>query len=83
MKMGMKLDDIMARDWIEFLGIRVDMRLWKGNKLLAEYEEESASFGECGNDYDAFPKHGDCVVDKVEIKRNGLYYIDIYIGEEV
>lgn len=81
--MGIKLDDVMARDWVEFLGLRVDMRLWKGNKLLAEYEEESANTGECGNDYNTFSAHGDCIVDRVEITSNGLYYLDIYIGKEV
>lgn len=70
--MGIKLDDVMARDW-------VDMRLWKDNKLLAEYEEESANIGECGNDYNTFSEHGNCSVDSVVITSNGMYYLDIYI----
>lgn len=78
--MSIKLDDVMARDWVEFLGLRVDMRLWKGNMLLAEYEEESANIGECGNNYNTFSEMGECVVDKVVLRSNGLYYLDIYIG---
>lgn len=78
--MGMKLDDIMARDWVEFLGLRVDIRLWVGNVMIAEYEEESANIGECGNDYNTLSEMGNCVVEKVVITSNGLYYLDIYIG---
>lgn len=81
--MGIKLDDIMARDWLEFLGLRVDMRLWVGDVMIAEYEEESANIGECGNDYNTFSQHGDCVVEKTVITRNGLYYLDIYIRKDV
>lgn len=77
--MGIIVNDILARDWAEFLGLRVDMRLWKGSEMIAEYEEESANIEECGNDYNAFSENGDCIVDKVVITRNGLYYLDIYI----
>ena len=80
--MGMKLDDIMARDWVEFLGIRVDIRLWCGNVMVAEYEEESANNGECSNDYNAFSENGNCFVEKTVLTRNGLY-LDIHIREEV
>ena len=81
--MDIKVDDIMARDWVEFLGIRVDMRLWFGDVMIAEYEEEFANNGKCENDYNAFSEHGNCVVEKVVLTRNGLYYLDIYIREEV
>ena len=80
--MGIKLDDIMTRDWIEFLGLMVDIRLWLGDVMIAEYEEESANNGECGNDYNAFSEHGNCSVEKIVLTRNGLYHLDIYIGEE-
>lgn len=78
--MGIKLDDVMARDWVEFLGLRVDMRLWRGSEMIAEYEEESTNIEECGNDYYSFIKHGNCVVDEIVLTRNGLYYLDIHIS---
>lgn len=80
--MNIKLENITNLDWAEFLGIRVDMRLWSNNVLIAEYEEESANNGECGNDYNTFSEHGDCIVEKTVLKRNGLYYLDIYIRKE-
>ena len=81
--MNIKLENITNLDWAEFLGIRVDMRLWSSNVLIAEYEEESANNGDCGNDYDAFLEHSNCSVDKTVLTRNGLYYLDIYIRKEV
>ena len=81
--MEIKVDDIMDRDWAEFLGIRVDMRLWCGDLMVAESEEESANNGECGNDYNSFLEYGNCTVEKTVLTRNGLYYLDIYIRKEV
>lgn len=81
--MNIKVDDIMARDWVEFLGIRVDIRLWKDDVMVAEYEEESANNEECWDDYYKILKHGNCLVERTVLTRNGLYYLDIYIRKEV
>lgn len=52
------------------------MRLWVGNLMIAEYEEESANIGECGNDYNTFSQHEDCVVEKTVLTSDGLYYLE-------